>query len=480
MRKAALLSASLLVLSGPALAAKRRTPRLEAWTGWLDAAQAVCVEQARRAISSRKLRVTEAREWYVIGKSARLHVAVYCAADSKDGGLADPGAKRVLAHVTVAGSRGTARETSAMRDYLRDFLRGSPAREEGPVNQPLRAGWKLGGGSPRVARYPFRLEAPMGAVRIRVRGGEDDSGDGRVEVLLHDPRGSLVLSKKSDSLDSEWDEWRVDAESYGLYELVLRDLDTKDKGAYPGNGGRIEVLFETRSEEASEPIEAEWRLASMGTPREARYPFRVTGAVRAIKVRVQGGEDDSGDRKVEVVLNGPDGAPVLREKSGSSDSGWDEWRLETASFGAYELILRDMDTRDGGTYPGNAGKVEVLFESEKAEVNEPIKAYWWLATKGAPREARYPFEAAAPVRTVVLRVQGGEDDSGDRSVEVLLYDPTDVLVFSRSSKSSDYGWDEWSVPVGTYGRYELVLRDMDTLDTGEYPGNGGRLEILFK
>lgn len=98
--------------------------------------------------------------------------------------------------------------------------------------------------TPDAAREKgFAIHVPEWARRliIEVNHGYDDSGDGRVEVLLYDASGQLLMAKKSGAGD--WEAFPVDVVP-GRYTVVLRDSDTDRSGSSPGNGGRLKIRFE--------------------------------------------------------------------------------------------------------------------------------------------------------------------------------------------------------------------------------------------
>lgn len=148
-------------------------------------------------------------------------------------------------------------------------------------------------------------------------------------------------------------------------------------------------------------------------------------------------------------------------------------RAENMKFRLRDLMLGrtagPVDQGGGGAAAGGAGGPPA---SGKA-----VEDDWCFACRGTPREKTYRFSVQAPVQRIRVRVRAGDDDTGDRSVEVLLADPDGSVVLSRSAGRQD--WAEWTVAADGYGVYELTLRDLDTVDGGRYPGNGGSVEVVL-
>ncbi len=105
--------------------------------------------------------------------------------------------------------------------------------------------------------------------------------------------------------------------------------------------------------------------------------------------------------------------------------------------------------------------------------------HWCLACPRSPeRRIDIGFTVPKGVRTVVVRVRNGADNSGDRAVEVMVGDPSGrIILATRARKNS---WEEFRCRVRTPGDYFVTLRDLDTASTGPAPGNGGSLKILLK
>jgi hypothetical protein len=111
------------------------------------------------------------------------------------------------------------------------------------------------------------------------------------------------------------------------------------------------------------------------------------------------------------------------------------------------------------------------------KMNEWLTDEWCLGCEGLETEKRYSGEIVAPARSVRVRVQSGRAESGEGSVEVLMYDPKGQLVLTEQSNHKD--WTEWRVGILNYGRYEIVLRSMNrSADTDAT--NEGEIQVLVR
>lgn len=102
-----------------------------------------------------------------------------------------------------------------------------------------------------------------------------------------------------------------------------------------------------------------WCLACNNEVRELSVPVQVPAWATRLTIGVRHGYDDTGDGKVEVLLLDGQGGVVLAEKAGTTK--WADFPAPV-SPGQYRILLRDEDTRSGGEYPGNGGKLVYVLE----------------------------------------------------------------------------------------------------------------------
>jgi hypothetical protein len=112
------------------------------------------------------------------------------------------------------------------------------------------------------------------------------------------------------------------------------------------------------------------------------------------------------------------------------------------------------------------------------QMNEWLTDTFCLGCDGSESEARYSGEIARPARSIRIRVYSGRVESGDGSIEVLMYGPTGQLVLTGETEHED--WAEWRVGVVDHGRYELVLRTLTQGGGAAGVRNEGEVQVLVR
>ncbi len=104
---------------------------------------------------------------------------------------------------------------------------------------------------------------------------------------------------------------------------------------------------------------------------------------------------------------------------------------------------------------------------------------WCLGCPQASERRLYlGFTVPNGIRNIIVRIQNGLDDEGDRMMDVMVGDPNGRILMSRQSTAN--GWEEFRCPVSIPGKYFIRLRDNDTNSGGQYPGNSGYLKIMLR
>lgn len=110
---------------------------------------------------------------------------------------------------------------------------------------------------------------------------------------------------------------------------------------------------------------------------------------------------------------------------------------------------------------------------------EPEQIEEWLVGKGQmPRRAEYYFKIPSEIETFLIRIENGADNTGDRAVEVFVFDPQKQRLLYESTKSE--GWEVFEVSSTGEGIYQLIIQDLDTNTGGSSPGNGGKFQIVYQ
>lgn len=121
--------------------------------------------------------------------------------------------------------------------------------------------------------------------------------------------------------------------------------------------------------------------------------------------------------------------------------------------------------------------VELSSSEAPVKMHEWLTDEWCLGCEGSETEKRYSGDIQKPARSIRVRLLSGRPESGDGSVEVLVYDPNRKLVLTEESGHDD--WAEWRVGVVNYGRYEIVLRKID-VSAGSGGSNKGEIQVLVR
>ncbi|MFV1981052.1 MAG: hypothetical protein ACC655_07860 [Rhodothermia bacterium] len=123
------------------------------------------------------------------------------------------------------------------------------------------------------------------------------------------------------------------------------------------------------------------------------------------------------------------------------------------------------------------GAPDLSSSEAPVKMHEWLTDEWCLGCEGSETEKRYSGDIQKPARSIRVRVLSGRPESGDGSVEVLVYDPSGRLVLAEESSHDD--WAEWRVGVINYGRYEIVLRNHG-VNTDSAGPNKGEIQVLVR
>lgn len=105
----------------------------------------------------------------------------------------------------------------------------------------------------------------------------------------------------------------------------------------------------------------------------------------------------------------------------------------------------------------------------------------WVVRNEASRVLTWPIvipSNEAAKTNLVIGVQGGGDNAGDRGVHYELKTEDNKVVKKGFTKSNDYHFIE--VPVQSEQRLTFTIMEEDTIFTGKAPGNGGRIKMNLK
>ena len=120
--------------------------------------------------------------------------------------------------------------------------------------------------------------------------------------------------------------------------------------------------------------EADFEI-SKSDARSIQFPISVPaidGSDVKLRVGIEHGYDDSGDRGVRFrVVSGAE-AELLSEVSKAR--GWKWFELPLQSRSSLTLVVEDEDTSLSGSYPGNKGRVKVAVSFVRAEPESPKSA----------------------------------------------------------------------------------------------------------
>lgn len=135
----------------------------------------------------------------------------------------------------------------------------------------------------------------------------------------------------------------------------------------------------------------------------------------------------------------------------------------------------------GDSYSLAAISVGNVSDPKDMQVHTLLEKTSWAIDSPDRRTLEYPIKAeniGGPGYLLLVGVGHGYDDSGDEGIWASVIGPNQKVLTRKLCKSEGVQWLYCtaleSIP------YRIVLEDQDTEFTGQYPGNGGTIEVYAK